>query len=152
MYARSSNERDLDSIDIQDMIFGRSSSPLPDTTNPSSSSSAQDALDTAINEIRRIAQVEPHLDEPPPSDSEENGIIPSWQKTFQCMYPHDGTEGENNPNSKTIEMLSKMQTYYERTNDEWRAISYRKAISALKKTKVYISTEEEARRYGISCM
>jgi DNA polymerase IV len=63
------------------------------------------------------------------------------------MYPHDGTESSNNPNSKTIEILSEMQQYYSRTNDEWRAISYRKAISALKNTKEYISTEEAARKY-----
>ena len=72
--------------------------------------------------------------------------VPNWQKGFQCMYAHDGTEGQNNPNSKTIEILSKMQAYYDRTNDQWRAISYRKAISALKKVKEYVSTEGEARK------
>jgi DNA polymerase IV len=63
------------------------------------------------------------------------------------MYPHDGTEGQNNPNSKTIEILGKMQAYYERTMDQWRAISYRKAISILKKTNEYICTEEQAKAY-----
>jgi len=73
--------------------------------------------------------------------------IPAWQKMFQCMQPHDGTEGLDNPNSKTIEILQKMQAHYERTMDEWRAISYRKVISILKKTKTYIQTEEQARAY-----
>lgn len=73
--------------------------------------------------------------------------IPAWQKKFQCMQPHDGTEGLDNPNSKTIEILQKMQAHYERTMDEWRAISYRKVISTLKKTKTYIHTEDQARAY-----
>jgi len=38
-----------------------------------------------------------------------------------------------NPNSKTIEALSKMRAFYERTNDRWRALSYRKVIFHLEK-------------------
>jgi len=63
------------------------------------------------------------------------------------MHPHDGTETIKNPNSKTIEVLGKMQEYYERTMDQWRAIGYRKAISVLKKTERFICTEEQAREY-----
>ena len=63
------------------------------------------------------------------------------------MQAHDGTEGLNNPNSNTIEILQKMQSHYERTMDEWRAISYRKVISILKKTQTYIQTEDQARAY-----
>ena len=73
--------------------------------------------------------------------------IPAWQTSYQCMHAHDGTEGSDNPNSKTIEVLAKMQAYYERTMDTWREISYRKAISILKKTKTLVRTEEQARAY-----
>ena len=73
--------------------------------------------------------------------------IPAWQKTFSCMHPHNGTEMQNNPNSKTIEILSLMQLYYERTMDQWRAISYRKVISILMKRTDHIVTEEQARAY-----
>ena len=71
--------------------------------------------------------------------------VPTWQKSYQCMHPHDGTDGINNPNARTIEILGKMQAYYERTQDEWRAISYRKAISKLKQTKEHLRTEQQAR-------
>lgn len=63
------------------------------------------------------------------------------------MHAHDGTESLENPNSRTIEVLGKMQAYYERTDDQWRAISYRKVMSILKKTKTYICSEEQARKY-----
>jgi len=144
----SSNEREVDEVDIQNTLFGHSFSPVKEYSTPFPL--VQDALDVAINEMREIDVAQPFLDDPhrssdhdpedPPAD------IPAWQKDFQCMHPHDGSEGQNNPNSKTIEVLGQMQQYYERTNDEWRAISYRKAISALKKTTQYISTEEDARR------
>jgi DNA polymerase IV len=118
------------------------------------SSHGKDPLDEAIQEIQRIGDASTFIEEinfGPSSDNEDSAVtpvdIPGWQKNFQCMYAHDGTEGDNNPNSKTIEILGKMQAYYERTMDQWRAISYRKVISILKKSKEYISTEEQARRW-----
>lgn len=61
---------------------------------------------------------------------------------FQCMDVNDGNL--NNPNTKTIEILQKMATYYDRTGDHWRTTAYRKAITALRKQKDYISTKEKA--------
>jgi DNA polymerase IV len=145
-------------------LFGRSSAPHPAVLErealdreplslPPSSSHGKDPLDEAIQEIQGIGAANTFIEElnsGPSSDNEDSTAtrvdIPGWQKNFQCMYAHDGTEGENNPNSKTIEILGKMQAYYERTMDQWRAISYRKVISVLKKTKEYIGTEEQARR------
>jgi DNA polymerase IV len=75
--------------------------------------------------------------------------VPDWQKNFQCMYANDGVQGQNNPNSRTIEILGKMQAYYERTMNGWRAISYRKVISILKKRTDFICNEEQARAYPI---
>jgi hypothetical protein len=157
---------DDDSQDIQEFCFGCSNSGVRekevlDDESLSSSLSPSDKggdLEEAINEIRTIGTISGLFEEPdsnPNSDiqtsDDENMTkteIPAWQRSYQCMYAHDGSERANNPNSKTIEILSKMQAHYERTMDEWRAISYRKAISILKKTTTFISTEEQARAYS----
>ncbi|KAL8913159.1 MAG: hypothetical protein Q9171_001953 [Xanthocarpia ochracea] len=67
-----------------------------------------------------------------------------WQAKFTCMQKHTGTENQANPNARTIEILKQMTDYYDRTNDHWRTIAYRKAIAALKKQTRKISTKEEA--------
>lgn len=130
------------------MVFGCRYSPDPAVLEP------QDALERAIHEIRSIGTVSTFLEYESTSETEPSGDetstrvdIPAWQRSYQCMHPHDGRESQNNPNAKTIEVLSKMQAYYERTMDEWRAISYRKVISILKKRKEYVCTEEHARAY-----
>ncbi|KAI5808813.1 hypothetical protein DFH27DRAFT_241265 [Peziza echinospora] len=66
------------------------------------------------------------------------------QAAFQCMYAHDGVVGSN-PNQRTIEVLSEMQKYYEMTGDQWRSLSYRKAIATLRKQTKKIVFKEEAR-------
>lgn len=68
----------------------------------------------------------------------------SWQAKFTCMEKHTGTENQANPNARTIEVLKQMTDYYDRTNDHWRTIAYRKAIAALKKQTRKITTREEA--------
>ncbi|BFZ60179.1 hypothetical protein YB2330_001202 [Saitoella coloradoensis] len=68
---------------------------------------------------------------------------PKWQANFQCMHANTGKDGDN-PNEETVEILSKMQKYYEDTKDNWRAIGYRKAITSLKKEKTFIATAEQA--------
>lgn len=60
------------------------------------------------------------------------------------MHKHDGKDIAQNPNSRTIEVLQKMLEYYDRTNDHWRTLAYRKAISALRKHNIKVTTEEEA--------
>ncbi|KAL8888043.1 MAG: hypothetical protein Q9215_004459 [Flavoplaca cf. flavocitrina] len=74
----------------------------------------------------------------------------SWQAKFSCMDKHTGTENHNNPNAETIEVLKQMTDYYERTNEHWRTIAYRKAIAALKKQTHKITTKEEA--FTIPCI
>ena len=161
--ATRSTERDNESFDIQDVVFRQSSpSDSPDIEGENSGSEPfislrsvinhSDALDDAINEVRETSMVSSFPEQTlPNSDTEHSDDeiltrtnVPAWQQSYQCMHAHDGTEGQSNSNSKTIEILSKMQAHYERTMDEWRALSYRKAISALKKTKTYICTEEQA--------
>ena len=68
----------------------------------------------------------------------------SWQQNFSCMHKHDGKDIAQNPNSRTIEVLQKMLEYYDRTNDHWRTLAYRKAISALRKHNIKVMTQEEA--------
>lgn len=67
-----------------------------------------------------------------------------WQQKFNCMHKHDGYDKTQNPNSRTIEILQRMLEYYDRTNDHWRTLAYRKAISALRKHNTKVMTEEEA--------
>jgi hypothetical protein len=151
---------DSDNQGIQEYCFGRLNSGVGDKDASdeelfSSSfllSDKNDVLENAINEIRTISTISEFLEEPSPNmNSDDETIkkteVPAWQRSYQCMHAHDGSEGANNPNAKTIKILGKMQAHYERTMDEWRAISYRKAISILKKTKTFICTEEQAREY-----
>lgn len=67
-----------------------------------------------------------------------------WQQSFSCMHKHDGNDTGHNPNLRTIEILQKMLSYYDRTNDHWRTLAYRKAISALRKQDSKVMTKEEA--------
>lgn len=60
------------------------------------------------------------------------------------MHKHDGKDKARNPNSRTIEILQQMLEYYDRTNDHWRTLAYRKAISALRKHNTKVTSEEEA--------
>lgn len=61
------------------------------------------------------------------------------------MHKNDGEQGKKNPNARTIEILSEMQSYYEMLKDPWRSISYRKAINTLKKQDRKIVFASEAR-------
>lgn len=61
------------------------------------------------------------------------------------MQKNDGTVSEGNPNKRTIEVLEEMQKYYEMTKDQWRSMSYRKAINTLRKQEKKIVFASEAR-------
>ncbi|KAL9620358.1 MAG: hypothetical protein Q9204_008215, partial [Flavoplaca sp. TL-2023a] len=90
-------------------------------------------------------------DEKGPDRTKANPSIgKSWQAKFSCMDKHTGTENHSNPNADTIEILKQMTDYYERTNEHWRTIAYRKAIAALKKQTHKITTKEEA--FTIPCI
>lgn len=70
----------------------------------------------------------------------------AFEDRFACNRAGRRDANQNNPNARTIEVLQKMNSYYERTNDPWRTMAYRKAISILKQQTVKITTEEEAYR------
>ncbi|KAL4893959.1 hypothetical protein BDV59DRAFT_192742 [Aspergillus ambiguus] len=67
-----------------------------------------------------------------------------WQQNFACMQAHDANSDSDNPNSRTIGILQQMLDYYTRTDDNWRVLAYRKAISALRRQSKKISTRAEA--------
>ncbi|KAL7935337.1 DNA polymerase [Trichoderma chlorosporum] len=70
----------------------------------------------------------------------------AFEDRFACNRAGKKDANQDNPNARTIEILQKMNSYYERVNDHWRTIAYRKAISILKQQSVKITTEEEAYR------
>ncbi|EFQ28809.1 hypothetical protein CGRA01v4_10235 [Colletotrichum graminicola] len=70
----------------------------------------------------------------------------AWEDKFACHRGGTNGGGQTNPNGRTIEILQQMCNYYERVNDTWRPIAYRKAITQLKRQPSKISTAEEAIR------
>ena len=68
--------------------------------------------------------------------------VPLWQKGFACMMSTEAKE--SNPNAFIIEILQQLCDYYAQEKDEWRTISYRKAITQLKHTKHAIESAEDA--------
>ncbi|KAK4128864.1 hypothetical protein N657DRAFT_660406 [Parathielavia appendiculata] len=71
-----------------------------------------------------------------------------FEDRFACNRggTKDKSAEAQNPNSRTIKVLQSMCDYYERINDNWRTIAYRKAITTLRRQTVKITTEEEAYR------
>ncbi|CAG8724888.1 12111_t:CDS:10 [Dentiscutata erythropus] len=66
------------------------------------------------------------------SDSEDEILVSSMQ------------DKTNNPNQLIIDKLQVLLNHYRRMKDEWRTLSYRKAISAIKKQKDPITSYEDA--------
>ncbi|KAH8425888.1 DNA-directed DNA polymerase IV [Aspergillus melleus] len=68
-----------------------------------------------------------------------------WQQNFACMQKHDAKSNGEGPNTRTIEVLQQMLDYYTRTDDTWRVIAYRKAISALHRQSKKVVNRTQAR-------
>jgi DNA polymerase IV len=69
-----------------------------------------------------------------------------FEDRFACNSAGAKDTNAGNPNSRTIEVLQSMANYYDRVNDQWRTVAYRKAIATLKRQQARINTEEEAIR------
>lgn len=69
----------------------------------------------------------------------------AYEERFACHQ--GGTRGtpSASPNARTIEVLQQMCTYYTRMDDQWRTISYRKAIKTLQRQTRHVCTASEAR-------
>ncbi|KND89515.1 DNA polymerase lambda [Tolypocladium ophioglossoides CBS 100239] len=69
-----------------------------------------------------------------------------FEDRFACNQAGENDANAKNPNARTIEVLQSMANYYDRVNDHWRTMGYRKAITTLKRQEAKICTEEEAFR------
>jgi DNA polymerase IV len=49
-----------------------------------------------------------------------------------------------NPNARTIQILQEMGRYYDKMQDQWRTLAYRRGVTTLKKQTTKINTAEEA--------
>ncbi|KAG6016878.1 hypothetical protein E4U41_004332 [Claviceps citrina] len=99
------------------------------------------------------------LDNDEDDDEERSGSDPEQRQTskgvrrkdtrfseqgFACHQAGAQDAEANNPNARTIEVLQRMANYYERVNDQWRSIGYRKAMATLRRQTVRVTSEEEA--------
>lgn len=147
--------------------------PRPDQVQRSSSGFS-DELAQIVNQVREDFKDIPRIDEDDASDhgegakdqmddtdtdeerekkrrkkdvAKKEGKRRRGDEKFRC---HTGGTKNNaaeqeNPNSLVISVLKKMSDYYTQTNDHWRPIAYRRAITELESiTDRKISTAEEA--------
>jgi DNA polymerase IV len=105
-------------------------------TNDSEGSGRESGSDGEVSSRKKPAR----------SDRKPNRKGIRFEDRFACNNAGVKDAKGGNPNSRTIEILEKMASYYDRTNDQWRTIAYRKVISTLKRQTVKITTEEEAFR------
>ena len=56
------------------------------------------------------------------------------------------TQSQSSKNQRLVKELDKLATIYKSTNDKWRAYAYQKAISALKRHPVEITSPSQARK------
>lgn len=70
----------------------------------------------------------------------------AFEERFACYQggTKDKASQSSNPNAETIEVLQKMLDYYDRVNDNWRILAYRKAITTLRRQQGKITTAAEA--------
>jgi DNA polymerase IV len=122
-----------------------------------------DALDEMIHEMKDMQDIPLDQDEDhattaytsfggSESDSDRSDRAPprkrlkkiSAKNQFACMEKHDGVSRDSNPNARTIEVLQKMSSYYDRIGDTWRTLAYRRCITALRRETRLVATKEEA--------
>ncbi|KHN99935.1 DNA-directed DNA polymerase X [Metarhizium album ARSEF 1941] len=70
----------------------------------------------------------------------------AFEDRFACNQAGVEDAFRDNPNSRTIEVLQSMASYYDGVGDHWRTTGYRKAITTLKRQATRVATEEEAFR------
>lgn len=121
---------ELDSIikDSKEMPFIDHDDPGPSPRNSEDFDSSENEAHTQCMKRRRLSKSFTTQD----SSAE-----------YQFMTDRGDLSKETNPNRRTIEVLSEMEEYYSRMRDEWRSISYRKAIATLRtqSSKIQFSSE-----------
>jgi DNA polymerase IV len=107
-----------------------------------------DELDKLMEDSRFEYQAEKMIsDYEDGSDSGHEAVPKKYRRgprfdTFACMQAVG--QDEDNPNRHTMRLLSMLQSYYENTGDQFRAISYRKAIITLRRQKKLIRNAKDA--------
>lgn len=115
-----------------------------DLDNLLSFSSGDEKVDKGLDQSHRAGSGnrKPHDDS---ADELQNQPVTDTRNTgFQCMDANP-TVQDPSPNDHTISILQQMATYYDRTGDNWRTVAYRRAIAALRKETVQITTAKQAR-------
>ncbi|KAF2761737.1 hypothetical protein EJ05DRAFT_472706 [Pseudovirgaria hyperparasitica] len=84
----------------------------------------------------------------PRLDIASEASVDKWQKSFQCMHKNEGNLERQNPNAYTIGILSEMAQYYDNGHDDFRLMSYRRAVASLQKCDTLITTKDQALKLG----
>lgn len=116
----------------------------------------EDSLQNAIQDVQRLSTMfsDPSFGDDPKSFA--NGVdedvqlrylqqsdkIRKENEGFLCMEKHDGSN--DNPNSRTIQVLQQMASYCNMVGDHWRTTGYRKGIGALRKQSQLVRTKQQA--------
>lgn len=104
-----------------------------------------DDEDPTASMIANNSSSDSERDEPPRKKAKKTATnIKPTTASFRCMEKNDGNQSADNPNARTVEVLQQMASYYDRVDDRWRTLAYRKAITALKNQPHKVSTREEA--------
>lgn len=113
-----------------------------DEEEPNSDSAQSEAGPSQSSTTRRTTRSITAKSAASPKAAPKKG---TWQDHFACMRAGVQDAGANGPNSRTIEVLQQMLEHNEQVSDQWRTMSYKKAIAALKRHPVKITTAEQAR-------
>lgn len=137
------------------------------TTINQNNQASEDELSQIINEVKKLGHLtlddddlEDILvddcdtsDDETASPSPKRGIScrkrnpavePFKFENFSCMKGGQGNKSAPNPNDGTIAILQAMSDIYERNNNRWRTLAYRRVISVLRQQTSKISTFESA--------
>ncbi|KAK8166504.1 hypothetical protein IWX90DRAFT_433006 [Phyllosticta citrichinensis] len=163
-YTQSQEEGGLgnlkDIIDVQAILHSANFNKQPSATSQDPDSSqhrpkSNYLLDEIIAEAKKTAHLPldsddeeistvPSEDQPRKKKAKKYSSVSNQKETWQCMKKNDGKGDRENPNARTIEVLTEMGHYYDRIGDEWRCRAYRRAVSTLKKQDQRVMSKEEA--------
>jgi len=146
------------SLDVMESNNKNGRTPPPplirEQSAPESSSlqkPAEDELEKAAEESRSLQFLSfDDLDNGFKSDLEASlASLPhsetrDWQNNFSCMHKGSDAWAENNPNARIIHILDQMSHYYDNMGDQYRSMSYRKAVTTLKKQHTRITSKQDA--------
>ena len=162
VFARLDRKGEEDLVEVED----RTTSPSHDSASVFSDPdlSTVDPLDEIISEMKDTQGLPLDLEDDDnaaitstsfdcsDTESDRSGRPSKRRKSkrlaannqFTCMEKHDGAKKDTNPNTRTIEVLQKMASYYDRLGDSWRTLAYRRRMTALRRETRLVATKEEA--------